>query len=106
MAKQPALVFFACMCSVLFFSRPSDAKEKITFTPKESSQQQAKPETCEIKVFQEAKPEQAYVELGIINYHDERHRTNAGTLKRHCDADDQSAGMQGRRRRAHRHQSH
>ena len=81
MAKQPALVFFACMCSVLFFSRPSDAKEKITFTPKESSQQQAKPETCEIKVFQEAKPEQAYVELGIINYHDERHRTNAGTLK-------------------------
>ena len=81
MAKQTASVCLVCICSVLFLSRPSYAKEKITYTPKESSQPQAKLATCEIHVFQDSKPEQAYVELGIINYHDERHRSNAGALK-------------------------
>jgi hypothetical protein len=81
MANQPAQVFFLIICSVLFSSRPDYAKEKIVFTPKESGQHQAKPESCEIQVFQDSKPDQAYVDLGVINYHDERHRLNAGSLK-------------------------
>ena len=81
MVTQPALVFFLCICSVLVSSRSAYAKEKIIFTPKEVGQHQAKPESCEIQVFKDAKPDQAYLELGIINYHDERHRSNAGSLK-------------------------
>ena len=81
MVKQQAQVFFLCIGSVLFSSRSGYAKEKITFTPKEAVHYQAKPESCEIQVFQDSKPDQAYVELGIINYHDERHRANAGSLK-------------------------
>ncbi len=81
MAKHRALVFFLCICPVLFSSRPGYAKEKITFTPKESGQYEAKPASCEIQVFSDSKPDQAYVDLGIINYHDERHRSNAGSLK-------------------------
>jgi hypothetical protein len=72
MAKPRAQVFVLCICSVLFSSRPGYAKEKITFTPKESGQRQ---------VFKDSKPDQAYVDLGIINYHDERHRSKAGSLK-------------------------
>ena len=74
-------VFFVCICSVMFCSGPGYAKEKITFTPKGSRPHQAKPESCEIQVFQDSKPDQTYVDLGIINYHDERHRSNAGSLK-------------------------
>lgn len=81
MAKRPAQVLCLCVCAVLFFSRPGDAKEKITFAPNESGQHQAKPESCEIQVFQDVKPDQPYVDLGTINYHDERHRSNAGSLK-------------------------
>jgi hypothetical protein len=81
MAKQPAQVFLLCICSVLFSSRPGYAKEKITFTPKEAGQHQAKPESCEIQVFKDSKPDQAFIDLGIINYHDERHRSQAGSLK-------------------------
>ena len=81
MWKQLAQALFLCVCSVLFSSRPGYAKEKITFTPKEVGQRQAKPESCEIQVFQDSKTDKAYVELGIINYHDERHRSNAGSLK-------------------------
>ena len=54
MAKQPAQVLLLCVCAVLFLSRHGDAKEKITFTPKESGQQQAKPQSCEIQVFQDS----------------------------------------------------
>jgi GTP cyclohydrolase III len=75
-------MLFLCICSVLFSSGPGYAKEKITFTPKEgSAQHEARPESCEIQVFTDSKPDQAYVELGIINYHDERHRANSGSLK-------------------------
>ena len=82
MAKQRARVFFLCICSVLFSSHPGYAKEKITFTPKDGAgQHEAKPESCEIRVFKDSKPDQAYVELGIINYHDERHRAASGSLK-------------------------
>ena len=80
MAKQPAQVCLLCICSVLL-SASGYAKEKITFTPKEPGQHQAKPQSCEIQVFQDSKPDQAYVDLGIINYHDERHRSKAGSLK-------------------------
>ena len=81
MVKQPAQVVLLCICSVLFSSRPAYAKEKITFTPKEAGQHQAKQASCEIRVFQDSKPDQAYVDLGIINFHDERHRSKAGSLK-------------------------
>jgi hypothetical protein len=81
MAKQPAQVFFVCLCSVLFSSSPGYAREKITFTPKQESSHQAKPESCEIQVFKDSKPDQAFTELGVINYHDERHRLKAGLLK-------------------------
>ncbi len=82
MAKQRAQVFLLCICSVLFSSVESFAKEKITFTPKEGSgQHEAKPASCEIQVFKDSKPDQEYVELGIINYHDERHRAASGSLK-------------------------
>jgi hypothetical protein len=82
MAKQRARVVFLCVCSVLLLSHPSYAKEKITYTPKDgSSQHEAKPESCEIQVFKDSKPDHEYVELGLINYHDERHRANSGSLK-------------------------
>ena len=81
MAKQPARMLFLCICSVLFSWRPGYAKEKITFTPKDVGHRQAKPESCEIQVFKDTKPEREYAELGIINYHDERHRASSGSLK-------------------------
>ena len=81
MAKQLARVVFLCVCSIPFCSRLGYAKEKITFTPKESGQHQSKPASCEIQVFQDSKPDQAFVEIGIVNYHDERHRSKAGSLK-------------------------
>jgi hypothetical protein len=81
MTKQPAQVFFLCICSMLLSSRPGFAKEKVTFAPKEAGQHQAKPESCEIQVFKDSRPDQAFIDLGVINYHDERHRLKAGLLK-------------------------
>ncbi len=81
MAKQRAQMFLLCICAVLFATRPGHTKEKITYTPTGSAKHEAKPASCEIQVFQDSKPEQAYDELGIINYHDERHRANDGALK-------------------------
>jgi hypothetical protein len=82
MAKQRAQVFFLCIWSVLFLSGLGYAKEKITFTPKEGVEKhEAKPASCDIQVFKDSKPDQEYVELGIINYHDERHRAKDGALK-------------------------
>lgn len=82
MTRQRAQVLFLCICSVLFSTQPGYAKEKITFTPKEGAgQHEAKPASCEIQVFKDSKPDQEYVELGTINYHDERHRANSGSLK-------------------------
>jgi hypothetical protein len=77
---HPAPVLFLCIGSVLCSSRPGHAKEKLTFTPKETAQYQRKPESCEIRVFKDSKPDQPYVDLGVINYHDERHRSRAGSL--------------------------
>lgn len=81
MIKQPGQVFFICVVLMVWCSRPGYAKDKITFTAKDSIQRQAKAAPCEIQVFQDAKPERTYVDIGIINYHDERHRANAGSLK-------------------------
>jgi len=81
MASRAATIFFLCICSVLFSSRPGNAKEKITFTPKGSGQHKAKPTSCDIQVFQDSKPDQEYVDVGIINYHDERHRAKSASLK-------------------------
>jgi hypothetical protein len=81
MAKQRTLVFFLCICSVVFPSDQSYAKEKITFTPKKGAgHYEAKPASCEVQVFKDSKPEQEYVDLGVINYHDERHRLSDKSL--------------------------
>ena len=81
MAKKTAQVIFVCICSALLLSHPCYAKEKITYTAKQgSAQREPKPESCEIQVLKDSKPEE-YVELGIINYHEERHRANSGPLK-------------------------
>ena len=82
MAKKTAQMIFLCICLVLFLSHPGYGKEKITYTAKPGSAQgEPKPESCEIQVFKDSKPEQEHVELGIINYHEERHRANSGPLK-------------------------
>jgi hypothetical protein len=82
MARQKAQLVFWCVCSVLFLTHQGYAKEKISYTPKDaSSKHEPKPESCEIQVFKDSKPQQEYAELGIINYHEERHRANSGSLK-------------------------
>jgi hypothetical protein len=80
MLKPSAAILFLCFSSVLFLSRPGQAREKITFTPKTPGQHLTKRDPCEIQVFQDSKPDRAYVDLGVINYHDERHRSKAGAL--------------------------
>jgi len=76
------LVFFLYICLVLFSSTQAYAKEKITVIPKKGvGQYQPKRESCEIQVFTDSKPDQEYVELAVINYHNERHRLNSGSLK-------------------------
>lgn len=81
MARQTAVCVALCVCSALFGPGAAVAKEKITFTPRDSGQRTSKPESCDIQIFQESKPDQPYIELGVVNYHDERHRTKAGSLK-------------------------
>ena len=81
MVNRHAWVVVLSACAVLVWSGAGHAREKITFTPKGSAQQPAKPASCEIQVFQDATPEQEYIDLGIINYHDERHRSKSGALK-------------------------
>lgn len=76
---------FVCIvaASVLFSAQPICAKEKITIASKDARKYPPKPEQCEIQVFEDATtlPTQPYVEVAIINYHDERHRTKDGALK-------------------------
>ena len=74
----PALLL--CAVVVLLSPRSSEAKEKVTFTPKGPDQHQPKPDACDIQVFETPAPDVAYVEVGTINYHDERHRSRAGSL--------------------------
>jgi hypothetical protein len=83
MAKpRVQLVFFLSICLVLFSPAQAYAKEKITVIPKKGvDQYQPKPESCEIKVFTDTKSDQEYVELAVINYHNERHRLTSGSLK-------------------------
>jgi hypothetical protein len=81
MAKQRTLVFILCICSVMSSGARSYAKEKITFTPKKGAgHYEAKPASCEIQVFKDSKPDQEYVDLGVVNYHDERHRLHDKSL--------------------------
>jgi hypothetical protein len=82
MAKLRVHLVFLCICFVLFSSAQAHAKEKITLIPKKGSDQYpAKPASCEIQVFNDSKPDQEYIELAVINYHNERHRLNSGSLK-------------------------
>jgi len=78
---KPRTACLLCICAVLAARGPGYAKEKVVYTPSTRDHYEAKPDSCAIQVFQDARPEQAHVELGLINYHDERHRTNAGSLK-------------------------
>src|SRR5262245_49238860 len=74
----------ALCAAAMFVGVPAgDAKEQITITRKDTNPYPAKPDTCEIGVFQEAgtKPDAPHGELAIINYHDERHRSKDGSLK-------------------------
>jgi hypothetical protein len=76
------LIFFLYICLVLFSPAQANAKEKITVIPKKGvGEYQSKPESCEIKVFNDTKPDREYVEIAVINYHSERHRLNSGSLK-------------------------
>jgi hypothetical protein len=82
MSKPRVHLVVLCICLVLFSSAQAQAKEKITLMPKSGvAQYPAKPSSCEIQVFNDSKPHQEYVELAVINYHDERHRLNSGSLK-------------------------
>jgi len=82
MAKTLSLVFILCICSALAPAARSYAKEKITFFPKKGADNyEPKPASCEIQVFNDSKPDQEYIELGVINYHDERHRLDDKSLK-------------------------
>ena len=82
MTKTRIDLVFLCICLVLFSPVQGYAKEKITVIPKKGvTQYEAKPPTCEIQVFNDSKPDREYVELAVINYHDERHRLISGSLK-------------------------
>lgn len=80
MVSTPVWVFFIC-CATVIAAGPGAAKEKITFTPKPGPQPPGKPESCEIQVIAEGKPDRPFIDLGVVNYHDERHRTKDGSLK-------------------------
>jgi hypothetical protein len=54
--------------------------EKITFAQRGSGALESKAESCEIRVFQDPDTPPPFVDLGLINYHEERHRTRAGSL--------------------------
>ena len=79
MRTRPAWVFFVG-CAIVMAAGPGTAKEKITFTPMQEHVQPAKPESCEMPVFAEGKPDRPFIEVGLINYHDERHRAKDGSL--------------------------
>ena len=82
MVKPRVHLVFLCTCLVLFSSAQAQAKEKITVISKKGvAQYPAKPASCEIQVFNDSKPDQEYVELAVINYHNEKHRLNSGSLK-------------------------
>lgn len=80
MLNKPAFVFLVC-CATVMAAASGAAKEKITFIPKQDHPQPAKPESCEMRVFAEGKPDRPFVDLGFVNYHDERHRAKDGSLK-------------------------
>jgi hypothetical protein len=80
MVNTPAWVFLVC-CATVMAAGPGAAKEKITFIPKQERPQPAKPESCEMQVFVEGKPDRPFIDLGVVNYHDERHRAKDGALK-------------------------
>jgi hypothetical protein len=80
MAMRPVRALVLCICAVLLSSPIGHAKVKITFTPKQAVKYEARPESCEIQVFKDSKPDRTYIDLGVINYHDERHRLKDGSL--------------------------
>lgn len=80
MVNRPAFAFLVC-CATVMAAGAAAAKEKITFIPKQGHHPQpAKPESCEISVFAEGKPDRPFIDLGVVNYHDERHRAKDGSL--------------------------
>ena len=79
MVNGPAFAFLVC-CATVLAAGAGAAKEKITFIPKQAHPQPAKPESCEMEVFAEGKPDRPFIDLGVVNYHDERHRAKDGSL--------------------------
>ncbi len=71
---------FLVLCLALLSAPPAHAKGKIAFTPKGDGRNQSRPASCEVQVFQGSRPDTPFVELGTIDYHDERHRSRAGSL--------------------------
>jgi hypothetical protein len=81
MTKSRCRLLIATVPAVLLLTGAPVAAEKITFTPKGSDSYPSKPATCEIAVFQDGKPGRDYVEIGTVNYHDERHRSKDAALR-------------------------
>lgn len=77
MSRAPVL----CLLAALALPYLSYAKAKIQFMPSGSEKYAAKPEPCKVEVFEDSKPDREFVTLGVINYHDERHRMRDGPLK-------------------------
>lgn len=57
----------ACLCAC-------GIPPRITFVPKPPAQVSPRPQPCDVDVFRDSKPERSYVEIGRIDYHEERHR--------------------------------
>lgn len=57
------------------------SRAKISFVPKGPASYEARQDQCQIQMFRDSKPDRPYVEIGTLNYHDERHRTGADGLK-------------------------
>ena len=81
MARHAVQLSFLTLCSMMVCSSLILAKEKITFTPKDKDRHESKAASCEIQIFQDAKPVRAFTEIGVLNYHDEAHRAKDGALK-------------------------
>jgi hypothetical protein len=77
---KPARALLACTMAMLLMTLTGVAAEKITFTPKDKKTFPAKPAACEIAVVAEGKPDRPFTEIGVLNLHDERHRTKGSGL--------------------------
>lgn len=78
MGTRSAHRLIVCVLATMMSSCATHAR--ISFVPKGSAAYEPRQPSCDVQVFRDAKPDRPYVEIGTINYHDERHRTSAGGL--------------------------